>query len=104
MEMSVREARAQFAHAIAAAERGERVTITKNGKPVAELVPPQAEAKRRNPFSWERMMEVRREMGFDKLPPDPRSAEEWLKEFDDPALIREAFGPDYFENESASER
>ncbi len=32
MELSVREARAQFATALAAAERGERVTITKNGQ------------------------------------------------------------------------
>ncbi|ONF96624.1 type II toxin-antitoxin system Phd/YefM family antitoxin [Sphingomonas jeddahensis] len=40
MEMSVRKARAQFAHPLAAAGRGERVTITKNGKPVAELGPP----------------------------------------------------------------
>lgn len=40
MKMSVREARAQFAAALAAVEAGERVTITKNGKPVAELGPP----------------------------------------------------------------
>ena len=40
MEMSVREARAQFATALSAAERGERVTITKNGKPIAEIGPP----------------------------------------------------------------
>lgn len=40
MEMSVREARANFAHALDVAERGESVTITKNGKSVAELGPP----------------------------------------------------------------
>ena len=51
MDMSVREARAQFATALAAAERGERVTITKNGKPIAELGPP---TLRKNGFSWER--------------------------------------------------
>lgn len=104
MEMSVREARAQFAHALAAAERGERVTITKNGKAVAELGPPKAEPERKNPFDWDRMMEIRREMGFDKLPPDPRSAEEWLEDFNDPAIMREAFGPDYFDDEPAGER
>ncbi|TPG10407.1 type II toxin-antitoxin system Phd/YefM family antitoxin [Sphingomonas oligophenolica] len=45
MEFSVREARAQFATALAAAKRGERVTITKNGKPIAELGPPQPESR-----------------------------------------------------------
>lgn len=39
MKMSVREARSNFALALDAAERGESVTITKNGKPVAELGP-----------------------------------------------------------------
>lgn len=52
MEMSVREARAQFATALAAAERGERVTITKNGKPVAQLGPPEA----KKGFDWDAMM------------------------------------------------
>lgn len=40
MEMSVREARANFARARDAAERGEHVSITRNGKKVAELGPP----------------------------------------------------------------
>lgn len=79
MEMSVREARAQFAHVLAAAERGERVTITKNGKPVAELGPP---AVRKNPFTWERLEEWRRANGFNKVQIDDRSAEEWFRDFD----------------------
>ena len=79
MEMSVREARAQFAHALAAAERGERVTITKNGKPVAELGPP---SMRKNSFTWERLEEWRRANGFDKMPVDKRSTEEWFRDYD----------------------
>ncbi len=37
MEMSIREAQARFSEAIAAVMRGERVVITSDGKPVAEL-------------------------------------------------------------------
>jgi prevent-host-death family protein len=93
MKMSVREARANFATALDAAERGEHVIITKNGKPVAELGPPQKEAAKEG--FWERNARIRKEMGFDKLPVDPRSADEWLDDFNDPALIDELFGKYY---------
>ena len=90
MEMSVREARAQFATALAAAERGERVTITKNGKPVAELGPPKSRAKKK--FDWNELDAVQERLGIPKppFPPD----EEWRKAFDDPAFSREALGLD----------
>lgn len=94
MKMSVREARANFAAAIDAAERGEYVIITKNGKPVAELGPPQRKAG----FSFERAEEVRRKLGL-KDTPSGKSAEEWLEEYNDPAWTREIFGPDYFDDE-----
>jgi len=90
MEMSVREARAQFAHALAAAERGERVTITKNGKPVAELGPPAKPYK--NPFTWEKAAEVREKLGIKK--PDIPLDEAWRERFDDPAFGLEALGLD----------
>ena len=89
MEMSVREARAQFAAALAAVERGERVTITKNGKPVAELVAPTV----KKGFDWERADRVRKELGLDKLP-TPVLDEAWREQFDDPAWGRELFGLD----------
>ena len=97
MEMSVREARAQFAAALAAAGRGERVTITKNGKAVAELGPPAAAPVE---SVWERTMRVRREMGLDRLDPVEGFDEDWRKEFDDPALSREVLGlgPDWNPN------
>lgn len=94
MEMSVREARAQFAAALAAAERGERVTITKNGKPVAELGPP----TRRGGFDWERAERVRAELGLDKYDGPPLD-DKWLEEYNDPAWMREILGPDYFDDE-----
>ena len=38
-EMSVREANQNFSLLIAAAERGETIVITKNGTPVAKVLP-----------------------------------------------------------------
>ena len=38
--VSVKEARAQLAKLINAAQRGRGVAITRHGKPVAQLVPP----------------------------------------------------------------
>jgi len=86
MKMSVREARANFAAAIEAAERGEQVIITKNGKPVVEinLIKPSA-----SEGFWERNERVRKELGLDKIDYDP-----WPEEFDDPAFSREVLGID----------
>lgn len=92
MEFSVREARARFATALAAAERGERVTITKNGEPIAELVPPAMALKNR--FSWDRVEEVRRNLGFDKLTPDERTDQQWFADFNDPIFTRMMLGED----------
>lgn len=39
MELSIREAKARFTEAAAAAARGERVVATKYGRPFVELVP-----------------------------------------------------------------
>ena len=38
-EMSVREANQNFSQVIAAAERGELIVVTKNGRPVARITP-----------------------------------------------------------------
>lgn len=91
MKMSVREARANFAHALAAAERGESVTITKNGKAVAELGPAPVAAK--TGFDWDRAERWRKEHGFDKYDGPPLD-EKWLAEFNDPAANRALFGLD----------
>jgi prevent-host-death family protein len=94
MEFSVREARAQFATALAAAERGERVTITKNGKPIAELGPP---TPKKGGLDWARLERVRRELGIEK--PDYPLDEAWRESFDDPAWMREILGPEYYGDE-----
>lgn len=94
MKMSVREARAQFAHALAAAERGERVTITKNGRAIAELGPaPDPQPIKKSGFDWDRLARVRKEMGLDKYDGPPLD-EAWRGRFDDPAWGRELFGLD----------
>jgi prevent-host-death family protein len=88
MEMSVREARAGFAAAIAAAERGERVTITKNGKPVAELGPPTAPDPKKT-WDWDELDRIQEELGIPKPTP---GWEEW---FDSPELNKEIWGDLY---------
>ena len=35
---------------------------------------------------------MRRELGLDKLPPDPRSEEEWFADFNDPYYTRLMLG------------
>lgn len=81
MKMSVREARANFAHAIDAAERGEQVSITRNGKTVAELGPP----RKKSGFDWDRAERVRIELGLDTFESGadddiPFTGPEWTRE------------------------
>lgn len=85
MDYSVREAKAQFSAALSAAERGERVTVTRHGKPVAEIVPFVADA---NGVDWARAARVRAELGI--VPP----AHDWVADFNDPALSRAVLGID----------
>jgi len=47
MQMSAREARANLAAVVEAAQRGERITITRYGKPIAEIGPPSVEPEAR---------------------------------------------------------
>lgn len=82
MELSIREVKARFAEAAAAAARGERVVVTKYGHPFVELVSAQKPAG----MNFEKAAAIRRELGLDglnvSLPP----------EFDDPALSRRVLG------------
>jgi prevent-host-death family protein len=47
LEISVRDARDKLTQLLKAVEDGEQVTITRNGRPVADLVPARAKAKRK---------------------------------------------------------
>jgi prevent-host-death family protein len=42
-EMTVREANQNFSQVISAAERGETIVVTKNGRPVAKITPQAAD-------------------------------------------------------------
>lgn len=85
MEMSIREAKARFSEAIAAVMRGEKVLITDDGAPVAEMSPPQI-VKR--PINWAAGEAYRKEHGLDKL----EGQNLWPPEFDDPAFSRKVLG------------
>ena len=82
MELSIHEAKARFAEAAAAAARGERVVVTKHGRPFIELVP----AHTASGMDFDKAAVVRRGLGLDglkvSLPPN----------FDDPAFSRQVLG------------
>jgi prevent-host-death family protein len=84
MEFSIREAKARFTEAAAAASRGERVIVTKHGRPFVELVP----AQRAGGMDFEKAAAVRRDLGIDGVKvtlPD---------NFDDPEFSRQVLGLD----------
>ena len=84
MEMSIREAKANFSAAIAAVQRGESVSVTKFGKVVAELNPPRKIKNRINIAAGEAYLQS---IGW-----VPGSVDLWPPEFDDPAFSREVLG------------
>ncbi len=82
MNVSVREAKAQFTEIAAAAARGERVVVTKHGRPFVELVPAQAASG----MDFDKAAIIRRELGLDNLTLTLPSF------FDDPAFSRQVLG------------
>jgi len=82
MELSIREAKARFTEAAAAAARGERVVVTKHGRPFVELVA----APRTSGMDFEKAAVVRRDLGLDGLTVRLPS------NFDDPAFSRVVVG------------
>lgn len=82
MELSIREAKARFAEAAAAADRGERVIITKHGQPFVELIA----ARKKGGMDFDKAAAVRRELGIDGV------RVELPDNFDDPAFSRQILG------------
>ena len=82
MELSIREAKARFAEAAAAAARGERVVVTKHGRPFVELV----SAQRVGGMDFEKAAMIRRALGLDGLKVSLPA------NFDDPAFSRQVLG------------
>jgi prevent-host-death family protein len=84
LQLSIREAKARFAEAAAAAARGERVVVTKHGVPFIELV----QARPKGGVDFAKLAEIRKELGIDGVKiilPD---------NFDDPAFSRQVLGLD----------
>jgi prevent-host-death family protein len=82
MELSMREAKARFAEAAAAAARGECVVVTKHGRPFVELV----SAQKALGMDFEKAAIIRCGLGLDglKVSLSPN--------FDDPAFSRQVLG------------
>ena len=84
MEVSVREAKSRLCELVAAARRGERIIITRNGQPTAELVC----CDRRGGIDFDRLEAARRRLGIEG------DGEGWPAEFNDPAFSRKVLGLD----------
>ena len=83
MELSIREAKARFSEVAAAAARGERVVVTKQGQPFIEWIP----AKPRGGIDWDKLASVRDELGLTGV-----SIKLDLEKFNDPAFSRRVLG------------
>jgi prevent-host-death family protein len=86
MEMTIREAKARFSEAIAAVMRGERVVITSDGAPVAEISP--LVQRRKGGIDFAAADAYRKEHGLDAF----EGQNLWPPEFDDPAFSRKVLG------------
>ena len=91
MELSLREAKARLSELVAAARNGERVIITKHGRPAAELV----RCDRRGGIDFDKLEATRKRLGIEG------DGEGWPEEFDDPAFSRRVLGLD--DDEEAQE-
>lgn len=84
MELSLREAKARLSELVNAARDGERVIITRHGRPAAELV----RCDRRGGIDFDKLEAARKRLGIEG------DGEGWPAEFDDPAFSRRVLGLD----------
>jgi prevent-host-death family protein len=82
MELSIGEVKARFAEAASAAARGERVIITKHGRPFVELVG----AQQSSGMDFAKAELVRQELGLDGIDVALPA------EFSDPRFSRHVLG------------
>ena len=88
MELTLHEAETRLAELVTAAQNGERVVIVKDGEPSVQLV--RCERKQRRGFDWDRLNDIRRELGIKDAPPE--EAEAMLAAFHDSALSLRVLG------------
>lgn len=84
MEFAIREAKARLSELVAAARKGERVIITRHGRPTAELV----RCDRLGGIDFDKLEASRRRLGIEG------NGEGWPEEFNDPAFSRKVLGLD----------
>ena len=89
MELAISAAKPRLSELISAAQRGERVVITKRGAPAAELIAC-PKRKRRGGIDFEKLEAACKRAGIEQIPPD--EARKLFAEFDDPAFSREVLG------------
>ena len=83
MELALRHAKTRLSEIVTAAQRGERVVITKNGTPAVELVRCR---KRRGGIDFEKLEADCKRLGIEG------SGERWPDAFNDPAFSRQVLG------------
>jgi len=86
VELAVREAKARLSELISAAQKGERVVITRHGVPTVELV----RCRPRGGIDFDKLEEARRRLGIENAPAHEVAA--WKAAFEDPALSRRVLG------------
>jgi prevent-host-death family protein len=82
MEVNIRLAKAKLSELIAAVERGERVVITRNGQPAAELNPYRAHGG----IDFTKLQAARKRLGLESVD------QNWPEAFNDPELSRRVLG------------
>ena len=88
MELALREAKARLSELVAAAEKGERVVITKHGRPAVELV----RCRKRGGIDFDKLEVARRRLGTEDASPEQMA--EWKARFEDTAFSRRVLGLD----------
>ena len=92
MELAITAAKPRLSELIAAAQRGERVVITKRGEPAVELVACPKRQKQPQGDFFARVKEARKRLGIKDMPPD--EAREFRAALFDTALSRRVLGLD----------
>ena len=75
MNISIKEAKNKFSELVRRAEAGERVVVTRDGRPVADVVP---HVPRKGGIDWEALEAFKKEHGITKF------VEFIPEDFDDP--------------------
>ena len=89
MELGLSKAKARLSELVTAAQKGERVVITKNGEPAVELVRCR---ERRGGIDFDKLEADCRRLGIREASPD--EAEAMIAAFHDSALSRRVLGID----------